>query len=284
MTQQFKSLEYEVPCQCQRYDGRVAIVTGAAQGLGRVIAKRLAQEGATVVLADIQEERVKRTAAQLQDELGSPFLGIGGDLSVPGVADDVARQAVDAFGQIDVLVNNAAYLVRMPFLDFTEEIMQRHVAWNLWSPLRMCRAVLPYMLDRKYGRIVNIGGEHRIGTPMHTLLAGVKSGGIEGVTATLAADYLTEGIRVNCVSPAGMETLADGDPEPLPREQDPAVYPEQTAWQEWMRSGQAGPGSRIGRPAHPTEVAAVVAFLGSHEASYMTGQTLHVNGGAAMMG
>jgi len=223
-----------------------------------------------------------RTATFLNQELGPRCLPVGGDLSVPGVADRVARQAIDVFGQIDVLVNNAAYLMRMPFLDFTEEIMQRHINWNVWAPIRMCRAALPHMLERKYGRIVNISGQTRAGSPMHTFLGGIKCGGIEGFTRTLAADYVDQGLRANCVAPGSIETLADGHPEPT-RSVDPAIYPPQTKWEEWLRN-RGGGGTPIGRSAHPTEVAAAVAFLGSHEASFITGQTLHLNGGLPMMG
>jgi 3-oxoacyl-[acyl-carrier protein] reductase len=103
-----KTLPYAVKTECRRYDGRVAIVTGAAQGLGRVNARRLAEEGAKVVVADIQEERVKRTARLLQEETGQPFLAVGGDLSEAGVADAMVARALAEFGRIDTLVNNAA--------------------------------------------------------------------------------------------------------------------------------------------------------------------------------
>jgi NAD(P)-dependent dehydrogenase (short-subunit alcohol dehydrogenase family) len=103
-----KTLAYAVKTECRRYEGRVAIVTGAAQGPGRVIARRLAEEGAKVVVADIQEERVKRTARLLQEETGQPFLAVGGDLSEAGVADAMVARTLAEFGRIDTLVNNAA--------------------------------------------------------------------------------------------------------------------------------------------------------------------------------
>lgn len=131
-----KTLPYAVRTECRRYDGRVAIVTGAAQGLGRVIARRLAEEGAKVVVADIQEERVKRTARLLQEETGQPFLALGGDLSRQGVAEEMVARTLAEFGRVDTLVNNAAALIRMRLVDFTEELLQKAVDWNVWNTLR----------------------------------------------------------------------------------------------------------------------------------------------------
>jgi len=277
-----KTQAFAVKTECRRYEGRVAIVTGAAQGLGRVIARRLAEEGAHVVMVDVQEEKVKRAAALLQRETNQPFLGFGGDLSVAGVADEIVAETLKAFGRIDTLVNNAAALIRLRLVDFTEELMQKAVDWNVWNTLRCCKAVLPPMIERRYGRIVNIGGEAwRTGAPFHTLLAGVGKGSMVGLTVTLAGEVIGQGITVNCVSPGGIETAADGDPAPTESTRDPS-WTGAGVMEELARLA-GGPRISMGRLSHPTEVAAAVAFFGAPEASFVTGQHVGVSGGMAMI-
>jgi dihydroxycyclohexadiene carboxylate dehydrogenase len=266
---------YAVEAQARRYVDRVAIVTGAAQGLGRVVARRLAEEGAAgIVLADLQRDRLARVARELAADTGATVLPAAGDLSTPGVAEEMAAVALDRFGRIDTLVNNAAALVRMRLVDFTEELMQKALDGNWWPLVRSTKAVLPTMLERGYGRIVNVGGEAwRAGIPFHTLLGGAK-GAMVGFTTCLAAEVARDGVTVNCVSPGGFEMENDGDPL-----REPRFQPEGWTPPEVMEALiAAGGGGGLGRLAHPTEVAAAIAFLGAPEASYVTGQHFGVSG------
>lgn len=274
-------MSHLVETQCRRYEGRVVVITGGARGLGRVIARRVAEEGASVMIADIDEQGAARAAALLAKETGQPFISVGGDLSLPGEADKMVALAISEFGRIDTLVNNAAALIRMSLGDFTEELLQKAVNWNVWNTLRSCKAVVPHMIGQHYGRIVNIAGEAwRLGTPYHTLLGGVGKGSMVGLTATLAGETARDGVTVNCVSPAGFDSADDGDPDKPRRSRDPSWNPP---YVREALSSLPGSATSMGRIAHPTEVAAAVAFLGSPEASFITGQHLGVNGGAVMI-
>lgn len=278
---QYLSNPHAVSTRCRRYEGRVAIVTGGARGLGRAISRRLAEEGASVVIADMDADAATRAAETLAAETGSAFMVLTGDLSQPGVADGVVAETLARFGRVDTLVNNAAALVRSKLIDFPEELMQAAINGGVWTVVRMTKAVLPQMIAQNYGRIVNIGGEAwRTGTPYHTLLGGVAKGGMVGLTSTLASETVKHGITVNTLSPGAMASHLDGDPDAPPSKRNPAWNPPEIM--EALHKLSV-PDTFIGRLADLTEVAASVAFFGSEEAGYITGQHLGVSGGLALV-
>jgi len=285
----FPSDPYAVPNHCRRYVDRVAIVTGAAQGLGRVTAKRLAEEGAKVVIADLQEDKAAATARDLSKETGQPMIHASGDLSKREVAQALVKRTMDEWGRIDCFVGSAAYQARLPFLEFPDSEQQKSVDANVWSLVRPLQEILPVMMKQKYGRVVTVGGlAFERGLPWHSFLAGVGKGSVVGLTTTLAGEFGAFGITINCVSPAGMESYNDGTADSMaggrdPRSGVPNATPEQI--KRYLGDRDDGPGMNpVGRGrCHPTEVAAVIAFYGSHEASFVTGQLIKVNGGSDML-
>lgn len=279
------SNDHAVMTRCSRYSGRVVIVTGGAQGLGRVTAKRIAEEGGDVVVADLQEERAAATAASLATETGRTVVAVTGDLATAEGAEHLRATTVDRFGRIDTFIACAAYQARLPFLEFPEDKLQRSVEANVWALVRPLQAVLPVMMEQRYGRVVTIGGvafEH--GMPWHSFLAGVGKGSVVGLTTTLAAEFGSFGITVNCVSPGGMETRNDGTTDSKAGGREAELNPTAEQVARYLGTTTVGGRDILNRGrAHPTEVAAAIAFLGSDEASYITGQLLRVSGGLSML-
>ena len=249
----------------ERFRDRVAVVTGGAQGIGEAIARRLASEGADVAILDIQDEKAQTVADDISSG-GGNALAVRVDIADPADVRRAVKVVEDTLGRVDVLINNAGWDRAGPFVETSEEVWDRVIAINLRGPITATRAVLDGMIERGYGRIVNIASDAgKAGSSGESVYSACK-GGIIAFTKTLARELVRNSILVNCVSPGPTDTpfLADvaaGNPKLAEALQ------------------RAIPMRRLGKPE---EVASAVAFLASDEASYITGQTLSVSGGLTM--
>jgi 3-oxoacyl-[acyl-carrier protein] reductase len=242
-------------------DGRTALVTGASGGIGGAIARALHAHGAAVVLSGTRIEALH----SLKKELGPRSFAVACDLHDPAAVELLARSAEEAAGSsIDILVNNAGITRDNLFLRMKDSEWDEVIAVDLSAAFRLCRSVLRGMMKKRWGRIVSITSVVGVtGNPGQGNYAAAKAG-LAGMTKSLAGEVASRNITVNCIAPGFIATSMT------------------EALSDAQKSALLGriPAGRMGTPA---DVAAAAVYLSSEEAAYLTGQTLHVNGGMAMI-
>lgn len=240
--------------------GKAALVTGASGGIGGHVARVLAAQGAKVALSGTRVAPLGELAA----EIGDAAFVVPCDLSDPEAVDALPKRAAEAMGGVDILVNNAGITRDQLFMRMSDEDWATVIAVNLTSVMKLSRGVLRGMMKARWGRIINISSVVGVtGNPGQANYAASKAGVI-GMSKSLAQEVAGRGVTVNCVAPGFIATAMTD-----------ALNDDQR--------GRILGGIPAGRMGSSEEIAAAVAYLASSEAGYVTGQTLHVNGGMAMI-
>ncbi|GAK14119.1 SDR family NAD(P)-dependent oxidoreductase [Geomicrobium sp. JCM 19039] len=240
----------------------VAFITGAGRGIGREIAKTLANKGMKIVVTDISIDSAKETAELLNTEA----LPLACDVTSLEDVGEAVKKAADHFGKISILVNNAGWDKIEPFLKSEPDTWQKVISINLMGQIHTCKAVLPVMIDQGHGKVVNLASDSaRVGSSGEAVYSAAK-GGVVSFTKTLAREMARHKINVNCIAPGPS---------------NPPLLAEISEYNDGIVKAleKAIPFRRL---AEAEDIANAVAFFASQEAGYVTGQTLSVNGGLTM--
>src|SRR5499427_4502019 len=245
-----------------KLEGKVALVTGSGRNIGRATVLKLAREGAHVVVNARSNQQEAEAVAREARDLGVKAVPVLADVGKRAEVEALAAGALSEFGRVDILINNAAIRPHMPFTETTDADWELIRSVVLDGPLYLTRALIELMVTHRYGRILFFVGDGSISsrTSGRTLLSAAKMGLI-GMARGLATEFAPHNIRVNIVSPGSIDTRRDNP--------------------EWYGNRQpSAEGIPLGRQGHVDEIAATCLFLVSDDSGFVTGQTLHVNGGA----
>ncbi len=250
---------------------RVAIVMGASKGIGRAIAHGLSLEGARVIIVARSDGELKEAAGQISADSGIDVLAVPGDVCDVGLPAKLVERALDEWGQIDILINNAGGPPPMGFLDAEDEDWSHAIELNLMSTIRMCRAVAPAMKKQEWGRIVTIGSTLMKEPAPQMVLSATARAGVTAFTKAIATELAPHGITANTIATGGVQT-------------DRLVSLFQTMADTGGKSlderlTDAAASIPIGRFATPEEFAQMTIFLASEAGRYVTGECISVDGG-----
>ena len=248
-----------------RLEGKAAIITGSGQGIGREMATVFVEEGAAVVIADVQGDLADRAAGELRSE-GFEVIGVEVDITDSGQVDAMVVKVVDAFGRIDVLVNNAGIGLSASFLETTPEDWERVIRTNLTGTFLCSQAVARVMVAQGEGRIVNVGSISGQRGAQNRAAYGASKAGVIQLTRVMAVELAAKGVRVNAISPGPVDT-----------------YQSRTTHTEATRRAYLDR-MPIGRYGERREIAAAALFLASEESGFVVGHILNVDGGFGSAG
>ncbi|MBZ5737459.1 SDR family NAD(P)-dependent oxidoreductase [Nocardioides mangrovi] len=252
-----------------RYDGRIVVVTGAARGIGFGTATRFAEEGASVAILDLDESQAAEAAGRLPLTDGATAIGIGCDVSDAASAEAAVERVVSELGGIHVLVNNAGITRDNLLFKMTDDDWDLVMNVHLRGAFLMTRAAQKHFVAQKYGKILNLSSVSALGNRGQANYSAAKMG-IQGFTRTLGIELGPFGVNANAIAPGFIATeMTDATAARLGIDIDDFR----------KMNAEANPVRRVG---YPEDIAAAAAFLCSDEASYVTGQTLYVDGGAKL--
>ena len=251
-----------------KLEGKVAIVTGSAMGIGRATAALLASEGARVVLADVDEVGGKETLTLIEED-GGEALFVKTDVSKPEDVKAAVDAAVDGYGSLDVLHNNVGIALGASVVDTTEDLWNRVLDVNLGGIYRGCKYAIPHMMSNGGGSIINSASVQGLRGFKGWAAYAASKGGIIALTQQVAIEYAPHGIRVNCIAPGTI--LTPMNEKVFEETDDPEALRE-----TWNRMHP------VGRFGQPEEVAEAVLFLAADSSSFITGQCLVVDGGVTI--
>jgi len=248
-----------------KLDNKVAIVTGSARGIGEAIAKKLASEGAAIVVNALHAEGANRVAREIQKQ-GGKAIAVKADVSSKAEVQDLVSKTLENFGTVHILVNNAGIIRRSPIVEMTEEDWDVIQNVDLKGVFLCTQAVLPHLVKQKYGKIINISSMAALGTnnPGTAAYAAAKAGVI-ALTKVAAREAGPYGINVNCILPGRIIT--------------DMIYTSRTKEEVDRFISDGKKSSVLGRTGNPEDIANLALFLASEDSSFMSGQVIRMDGG-----